>query len=80
MGSQVIEGEFRVRRHEDGRVEVLQAPQRSTCTLEVLAERDPVVLKVRGREIRIANQVAYRVVGWDDVQSCLVIERIPGGV
>jgi hypothetical protein len=72
----VVQGEITVSRHADGRIEVTQAPDIGLFSLELLASADPVVFVVRGREITIGGQVTYRVTGWDDIQSCLVAQRI----
>lgn len=55
---------------------VKQAPPTAYVTLEMLAHAEALEITVAGREISIAGQVTYRVSGWDDVQSCLVLERI----
>lgn len=78
MASDVLEGSVVARRHPDGRVEILEAPPIARMSLQLLAEADPAVVVVRGREITFAGQVTYRVTGWDDIQSCLVLQRIGG--
>ncbi len=77
---EVLEGTVVSRRHADGRVEIVSAPPIACMSLEFLAEADRAVTVFRGREVTFAGQVTYRVTGWDDVQSCLVLERIGGGV
>lgn len=68
----VLEGAVEVHRHEDGRVEILQAPPKTRITLEFIAAADPVVVRVTGNLITLAGQVVYRVVGWD--QHALLAE------
>lgn len=80
MASEVLEGSLECRRHPDGRVEILRAPPIVRMTLDLVLEADPTVFVIRGREITFAGQVTYRVTGWDDHSSCLVLERIGGGV
>lgn len=76
--SEILQGPVESRRHADGRVEILQAPRTTLMSLELVAQSDPAVFVVRGRNITLAGQVTYRVTGWDDVQSCLVLERVEG--
>jgi hypothetical protein len=76
--AEILEGELRCQRHADGRVEILQAPPVTWLSLELLAHSDPVVMRVSGNHISIAGQVAYRVVGWDALQSALRLERDGG--
>ena len=74
--AELLEGELSVRRHGDGRIEILAAPQTCRISLEMLADSDPVVFKVGGRRITIADQVAYEVTGWDPIASALVAEKV----
>lgn len=80
MGGQVLEGPILSHREEDGRVVITQAPPISRMSLEMLAERDPAVVKIQGREIKLAGQVTYRVTDWDDQSCCLLLKRVGGGV
>lgn len=82
----VLEGELIVRRHDDGRVEVVQAPQTARISLGLLASADPVTLRVTGCDrITVGGWLAYRIVGWDRHGRCLLAERedrreVPDGV
>lgn len=72
--AELLEGAPQVRRHEDGRVEILSAPPRIRVSLEFLAAADPVVVKVAGDRITLAGQVEYQVVGWDSTFHCLLAD------
>lgn len=72
----ILEGEVRCQRHEDGRVEIVQAPPVARITLGFLASADPVVVRVSGNTVTLAGQVVYRVTGWDNYGSCLLAERV----
>lgn len=76
MATEVLEGAVEVRRHDDGRVEVLQAPPRTAISLEFLTAVDPHLVRVvSGSTLRFAGQVEYRVVGWDPAQHALIAVR-----
>ena len=70
----VLEGAPVVMTHDDGRVEIVQAPPIARIALELLCAADPVVLRVTGRLITLAGQVVYRVIGWDDHGQALIAE------
>jgi hypothetical protein len=72
---EVLEGDVILKRHKDGRVEILQAPPTARMALAVLQQSDPHVVYVSGNRIRLAGQVTYRIVGWDDHASALLLER-----
>jgi hypothetical protein len=72
---EVLEGEVQLRRHDDGRIEILQAPATARMSLELLQASDPATVRVGSNTIGIAGQVRYRVVGWDAQQSALLLER-----
>ena len=74
-GSALLEGQVHMRRHSDGRVVVEQAPPTATMSLDLLAQADHFLVRVSGNRITLAGQVTYRVVGWDGLQSALVLER-----
>lgn len=75
----VVQGAVEVFRHPDGRVEVLQAPPATAVTLAFLTAADPHLVRVvSGDRIRFADQVEYRVTGWDPLQHALVAERCGG--
>jgi len=65
-----------MRRHDDGRVEVLEAPTRATFSLELLVARDLAATAIIGGLLIIADQVAYRPVAFDR-RGDLVCERVP---
>lgn len=71
----IIEGDVVLHRESNGRVVITEAPPTTRISLEVLANSDPVVFRVSGRLIRLADQVTYRVVGWDDHGQALIAER-----
>jgi hypothetical protein len=75
----VLHGSVQMRRHADGRVEILQAPPTASMSLELLAGADPHLIVVRGTYITLAGQVTYRVTGWDNTQACLQLLRVEGG-
>lgn len=75
-----LQGPLRIQRHDDGRVEVLEAPGTTYMSLEFLFLADKALVRVSGREVCLAGQVSYRVTGWDNTQSCLVLERIGKGI
>lgn len=74
-GGQVLEGDLQLRHHEDGRLEIVQAPPTARMALSLLQQTDPRVVRVGANTIGIAGQVSYRVVGWDAQQSALLLER-----
>ncbi len=74
--STVIEGEVLCRRHDDGRVEIVQAPRKARITLSLLTAADPVVVKADGNTVSFAGQVVYRVTGWDPVGSALLADLV----
>lgn len=71
----VLQGPLDIEREPDGRVVIKSAPPTTLITLQFIADSDPVVVKVSGRTIRLADQVTYRVVGWDEHGQALVAER-----
>jgi hypothetical protein len=73
--AEILEGELQVTRHENGRVEIVQAPQRTAISLEFLVSTERHLVRVSGSLLRFAGQVEYRVVGWDPVQHALIAER-----
>jgi hypothetical protein len=73
---EVLEGDVILKRHEDGRVEILQASPTARMSLEMLAQHaDRHVVRLSGNRIVLAGQVTYRIVGWDDHASALLLER-----
>ena len=73
----VLEGLVETVRHEDGRVEVLQAPHVTRISLESLATGDPALTgHVRGNLITFGGQVVYRVTGWDNLSKALLAELV----
>lgn len=70
----VLEGEVICRRHDDGRVEIVQAPPTARIALAVLVGADPVVVKADGNTVTFGGQVVYRIVGWDGHGSALLAE------
>lgn len=72
--STVLEGSVDFVRHEDGRMQVLSAPPTTRISLELIAEADPVLLKIRGNVITFAGQVVYRVTAWDTLGKALIAE------
>lgn len=77
--SQILEGEVKIRREDDGRVVIEQAPPKARMSLGLLASADPVTVRVGGNRISLGGQVSYRVVGWDPGQSALLLERDDDG-
>lgn len=74
--STVLEGTVEMRRHDDGRVEILSAPPRTRISLEFLHTADRVVVRVSGNTVGLAGQVVYRVVGWDPLGSALLADLV----
>lgn len=74
--SELLEGDVVCDGHDDGRVEVKQAPPRTRISLEMLLAADPAVFKVTGNLVTLAGQVVYRVVGWDDHSKALLAELV----
>jgi hypothetical protein len=72
----VLEGDVELRRHDDGRVEIIQAPPVTRIALEMLAGADPVTVKVTGNLIHLGGQVIYRVTGWDQHAHALLAELV----
>ena len=74
--AELLEGEILLRRESNGRVEITQAPPTARISLELLAQyADRFLVRVSGNRVSLAGQVSYRVVGWDQVQSALLLER-----
>lgn len=76
--AEVLEGPVEVTRHDDGRVEIIQAPPRARISLELLASADPFVVRVSGRRIALGGQVIYEVVGWDALSHALIADKREG--
>lgn len=74
-GSVILEGEVRLRRESNGRVVVEQAPPTASMSLDLLAQSDRFLVRVSGNRVSLAGQVSYRVIGWDALQSALILER-----
>lgn len=74
--AEVLEGSVHVRRHEDGRVDILAAPPVARISLELIASADLVTVKVIGRRIAFGGQVVYEVTGWDALSSALLAELV----
>lgn len=72
---EIVEGEIGVRRHDDGRVEITQAPPVSRVSLELLASADPVTVRVSGHRITFGGQVTYEVTGWDELSHALLVRK-----
>jgi len=72
----VLEGPVDFVQNEDGRVQVLSAPPLTRISLELIAEADPAVLKIRGDLITVAGQVVYRITGWDDLGKALLAKLV----
>lgn len=71
-----LEGTIDVVRHDDGRVEILDAPPIIRVSLEFLCAADPVTVKVSGRKLAFGGQVVYEVTGWDSFSSALVAKLV----
>ncbi|PXY21129.1 hypothetical protein [Prauserella muralis] len=77
--AELLQGGLEVRRHADGLVEILRAPEIAYVALEFLLAADPAVVTAHGgRELTFAGQVTYRVTGWDDLQACLILQKTGG--
>lgn len=55
-----------------GRIEITKAPRKAKISLEVLAAGCGHEVAVHGDLITLAEQVVYRVVGWDPLGSLAV--------
>lgn len=75
-GAVTLEGEVREVRHDNGMVEILEAPPVTRISLEYIHCADPAVVKVSGRKITLAGQVVYEVTGWDQFTSALVAKLV----
>lgn len=73
--AEVLEGEIRAHREDDGRVVIDQAPPVARASLEFIRESDHATVRVQGNTLTLAGQVRYRVTGWDPHGSCLLLER-----
>lgn len=68
--------EIVLRRHANGQVVVLDAPNVAHLALEVVASADSELLRCTGGDVfTIAGQVSYRVSHWDQLQRCLVLHK-----
>ncbi|REE62132.1 hypothetical protein BX257_4745 [Streptomyces sp. 3212.3] len=56
-----------------GGIRVLTAPDRASITLQLLAEACSHELRVHGDLITIADQVVYRVIGWQPDSAALTV-------
>lgn len=65
------EGAVKAVRHEDGRVEILDAPPLVRIGLEFLRDSDPCTVRVSGRTVTFGGQVVYEVTGWDPFSHAL---------
>lgn len=72
----ILEGDVQMVRHDDGLVEVTQAPPVTRIALDLLVAADPVVFRVRGNLIDLGGRVTYRVTGWDQHGKCLLAELV----
>lgn len=57
-------------------LEVLEAPEISAITLELLTKAHHEQLQVSGDVITVANVVDYHVVGWDPSSKALLVELV----
>lgn len=57
-------------------LEVLEAPEISAITLELLTQAHPAQLRVSRDVITVANVVDYHVVGWDPSTQALLVELV----
>lgn len=71
-----LEGTLAVVRHDNGLVEIVEAPPVTRVSLEFLLAADPVTVKVSGRKLIFGGQVVYEVTGWDNFSSALVAELV----
>ncbi|HCT81761.1 MAG TPA: hypothetical protein DGG94_17825 [Micromonosporaceae bacterium] len=71
-----LEGTVKVLRHDNGLVEILDAPPLIRIALELIQLRDPVTMKVSGKHITVAGQVVYEVTGWEPFSSTLVAKLV----
>lgn len=75
----ILEGNLKLQRHDDGRVEILnlELPQRTRIALELLVAADPAVLRVEGgQRLVFAGQVVYRACGWDELSHALLADLV----
>jgi hypothetical protein len=75
-GTATLEGEVKIVRHDNGMVEILDAPPVTRISLELIHCADPVTLKVTGRNITFGGQVVYEVTGWEPFSSALVAKLV----
>jgi hypothetical protein len=71
-----VTGDVVVRRHHDGSVEVLEAPQESLVSLGFLHQRDDGVTSVDGDRLTLAGQVVYQVTGWEPASAALRVRLV----
>lgn len=71
-----LEGTIKLVRHDDGRVEILDAPPVIRVSLEFLCAADPVTVKVSGRSMTFGGQVVYEVTGWDAFSAAFMAKLV----
>lgn len=76
MSGTVLEGVVDLVRHGDGRIEIRSAPPTVRFSLDFFAAADPAVVRVGGNRIALADQVVYRVTGWDGNGQALLAELV----
>jgi hypothetical protein len=74
--AELLEGEILLRRERNGRVVITEAPPTARISLDLLATyADRFLVRVSGNRVDLAGQITYRVVGWDQHGSALLLER-----
>lgn len=75
----LVEGEVRFHTEPDGRLVLDVAPPVARVSLQALQQFDQRLVRISGNVIRFADQVIYRVTGWDEHSSALLLEHQAGG-
>lgn len=71
-----VEGAVKCVRHEDGRIEILDAPAITRISLELLRDSDTARVRVWGDRVTFGGQVTYVVTGWDTFGKALLAELV----
>lgn len=71
-----VEGAVKCVRHENGRIEILDAPPVTRISLELLRDSDTARVRVSGARVTFGGQVVYQVTGWDTFSKSLLAELI----
>lgn len=71
-----VEGAVKCVRHENGRIEILDAPPITRISLDLLRDSDTARVRVSGGHVTFGGQVVYRVTDWDNNAKALLAELV----